>query len=174
MQKPARYAALVLALALVAGACGGGDGDSLVERSAGDATGADAPVSIDDLPTNVGDIPGVSNECEALLNLFLSMGGVFVGGDVTPLDPGSLASLPPDVRDDALFVSNALAQFSEGLQDLGVDLSDPSTFATMTEQQQEAMSALSDSLDSEAFNEASDNLSAYGEQQCESQFGGVG
>jgi len=171
VRKQSSYAAVIVAFALVVAACGGG---TLIDQSSQDVAGTDAPISIDDLPTDVGDLPGVSGECEALLNLFLSIGGAFLGGSVSPLDPGTLASLPADIRDDAQVLSEALSQFSDGLRDLGVDLSDPSSLATMTEAQQEALSALSDSLDTEQFNAASDNLSEYGEQQCESQFAGIG
>jgi hypothetical protein len=158
-------------LALVAAACGGGDG--LVEQAAEDA-GTDAPISIDDLPTDVGNLPGVSGECEALLNLFISMGGVFLGGPVSALDPGTLGGLPPEIAADAILMSDTLREFSEGLQDLGIDIGDPNSLAAMSEAQQEAFSALTESLDNDAFNTASDNVSAYGEQQCENQFEGIG
>ena len=174
MRKQSSHVVVIIAFALVVAACGDDDGETFLDQSSEAPAGTDAPISIDDLPTDVGDLPGVSGECEALLNLFLSIGGAFLGGSVSPLDPGTLASLPPDIRDDAQLLSEALSQFSDGLQDLGVNLSDPSSLATMTPAQQEAFTALTDSLDTEQFNAASDNLSEYGEQQCESQFGGAG
>jgi len=174
VRKQSSYVAVIIAFALVVAACGGGDGGTFLDQSSEDAAGTDAPISIDDLPTDVGDLPGVSGECEALLNLFLSIAGAFLGGSVLPLDPGTLASLPADIRDDAQLMSEVLSQFGDGLQDLGIDFSDPSSFETMTAAQQEAFTALTDLLDSEQFNAASDNLSEYGEQQCESQFEGIG
>ena len=174
MRKQSSFVVVIIAFVLVVAACGDDDGGTFLDQSSEAPAGTDAPISIDDLPIDVGNLPGVSGECEALLNLFLSIGGAFLGGSVSPLDPGTLASLPADIRADAQFLSETLSQFSDGLQGLGVDLSDPSSLATLTVAQQEALSALSESLDTERFNAASDNLSEYGEQQCASQFGGVG
>jgi len=170
--RRSKYVAAIMALALVMTACGGSDGGFLDQSPAATA-GSDGLVSVDDLPTDVGDLPGVSGECEALLNLFLSIGGAFLGGEVTALDSGALANLPAEIRADAQLVSETLSAFSVGLQDAGIDLSDPSTFAGMTEVQQAAFDDVTGLLDSEQFNTASDNLSAYGEQQCE-EFAPVG
>ena len=170
MRSRFSFLAIVMAFALLVAACGDDDAGS-----APDATsGSGSPINVEDLPTNVGNIPGVSGECEALLNLFLSIGGAFLGGAVAPLDAGTLASLPAEVRADAVILSETLVEFSAGLEAAGIDLSDPATYTTMTESQQAAFSALGDSLDTPEFNAASDNLSEYGEQQCESQFGGTG
>jgi hypothetical protein len=106
--------------------------------------------------------------------LFLSIGGAFLGGEVSSLDSGALASLPGEIRDDAQVVSETLREFSNGLQALGIDFADPSSFSSLTEAQQAEFNALTESLDSEQFNAASDNLSAYGEQQCGDEFGPVG
>jgi hypothetical protein len=163
-----------MALALLVAACGGGDGGSFLDQSPGATSAGDGLIPIGDLPTDVGDLPGVSGECEALLNLFLSIGGAFLGGEVSALDTAALAGLPGDVRADAQIVSDTLRDFSVGLQDMGINLADPASFATMTEAQQAAFDELTASLDSDQFNTASDNLSAYGDQQCESQFGPVG
>jgi len=164
--KRSGYVAVIMALALVLAACSSGDGGSLLEESSGTAAGSDDLVPIDDVPTTVGDLPGVSGECEALLNLFLSIGGVFLGSEISTLDSAALAALPGDIRGDAQLVSETLRQFSDQLQALGVDFADPASFATLTASQQEEFGALGESLDTEEFNDASDNLSAYGEQQC--------
>jgi hypothetical protein len=161
-----------MAFALVVAACSSGDGDSLLERSAGSAADSDSPLG--QLPIDVGNLPGVSGECEALLSLFLSIGGAFLGGEVSLLDSAALASLPAEIRDDAQVVSETLRQFSDGLQALGINFADPATFSSLSEAQQAEFEALTDSLDSEQFDAASDSLSTYGEQQCGDQFGPVG
>ncbi len=174
VRKRSAYVAVTMACALVLAACSSSDEGSFLDQSAGTSADAEDPFSLDDLPTDVGDLPGVSGECEALLNLFLSIGGAFLGGEVSSLNSDALANLPAEIRNDALVVSETLAEFSAGLQDLGVDLSDPSSVGTLTEAQQQAFGALSESMDSDRFNAAADNLSAYGEQQCEDQFGPLG
>jgi len=156
--------------ALVVTACGG---SSTVDQSSGTTA---APGSTDSgitLPTGVGNIPGVSSECEALLNLYVSISAAFTGGAVAPLDAATLANLPADVRADAQLVSDTLKQYSDGIQALGIDFSDPTSFATMTQEQQDAFTALGDLLDSDAFQAASDRLSAYGDQQCAGEFDAV-
>jgi hypothetical protein len=169
MGKRSGFVAVIMAFTLVVAACGDDD-SSLIDQSAGTAAPSSDLIDTDALPTNVGDLPGVSGECEGLLNLFLSIGGVFLGGEIAPLDAGVLGSLPPAIRADAQLVSDTLRQFSESMEEMGVDFTDPSTFATMTPAQQEALGALSDSLDTTEFNAATDNLSNYGEQQCGDQF----
>ena len=162
---------MIIAFVLILAACSSDDGGSFREQTPGAAADSDDPTPIGDLPTDVGDLPGVSGECEALLNLFLSISGAFLGGEVSTLDAAALANLPGDIRGDAQLVSATLRQFSEGVQALGLDFADPASFATLTEAQQEEFSTLGESLDTAQFNAASDNLSAYGEQQCENEFG---
>ena len=170
MGKCSGYVAVIVAFALVVAACGDDDESTLLEQPSGTAAASSDISPVDTIPSDVGDLPGVSGECEALLNLFLSIGGAFLGGEVLPLDAGVLAGLPPGIRADAQFVSETLSQFGDSMQELGVDFADPSSFSTLTPAQQEALSALGDSLDTAQFNAATDNLSAYGEQQCGNQF----
>jgi hypothetical protein len=160
-----------MAFALVSAACGGGDDGSFLDQSPGATSDGSGLISGDELPIDVGDLPGVSGECEALLNLFLSISGAFLGGEVATLDAAALANLPGEIRADAQVVSQTLREFSDGVQAMGLDFSDPASFATLTESQQAEFSALTESMDSDEFNAAADNLSAYGEQQCENEFG---
>ncbi len=174
MGKRSGYLAVIMAFVLVLAACGGGDDGSFLDQSPGATSAGDGLIPIEDLPTDVGNLPGVSGECEALLNLFLSISGAFLGGEVAALDSAALANFPGEIRADAQILSDTLREFSVGLQDMGINLADPASFATMTEAQQAAFDDLTASLDSAQFNAASDNLSAYGDQQCGDQFGPVG
>jgi len=169
--KRSGYVAVIMAFALVLAACSSDDSESFLDQSPAAAADSDDLNPVGDFPTDVGDLPGVSGECEALLNLFLSIGGAFLGSEVSTLDAAALAALPGDIRGDAQLVSETLRQFSVGVQALGVDFADPASFATLTEAQQEEFSALGESLDTAQFKAASDNVSAYGEQQCENEFG---
>ena len=187
MGKRSAYLALVMAFALVLAACSSDDGATFLDQSSETAADSSSDASadsdaladgevpdiddlIDELPDDVGDIPGLSNECEELLNLFLSVGGVFLGGEIS-VNSDALAGLPGEIQGDAQFVAETLAEFSQTVQDMGIDFSDPGSLATLTEAQQQEFGALTDSLDTEQFNTAVDNLSAWGEQECESEFG---
>jgi hypothetical protein len=186
MSSYRQYLASIATLAMILTACGSDDSsatlgqapsngasnevdESEVDESEVDESEVDLEgLDLDELSDAVGNLPGVSGECEALLELFISIGGVFLGGgDVSSFDAGALAGLPGDVQQDAELVAGTLAQFSNALQDLGVDFSDPASFAALSESQTEEFRALSDSLDTEEFTAASDSLSAYGEQECD-------
>jgi hypothetical protein len=168
-----RTYAWVIVFALAVTACGGSTVGSTLDQSSGTTAAPGTTDGSTVLPTGVGNIPGVSSECEALVNLYLSISAAFTGGAISAVDPATLANLPADVRADALLVSDTLKQYSDGLQALGIDFSDPTSFATMTQEQQDAFTALGDLLNSDEFQAASDRLSAYGDQQCASEFGDV-
>ncbi len=162
--------AAAIVFALVVTACGG---SPAATNDTSGTTAAPGSGTNSTLPIGVGNVPGVSSECVALLNLYLSISAAFTGGSISPLDAATLASLPADIRADAQLVSDTLKQYSDGIQALGIDFTDPTSFATMTQEQQDAFTALGDLLDSDAFQTASDHLSAYGDQQCASEFNGT-
>lgn len=181
MTRHPRYLAVIAAFAVILAACGGdgdspfapGGSDSAVSSGDGGGDVGDIEDLLEELPEGVGDLPGVSGECEALLNLFLSIGNAFFGGEIAGLDSGALSSLPGDVRDDAEFLADTLAEFSDAIQGMGIDFADPASLAELSADQQQELTALTESLDSERFNEAADSLEAYGEQECD-EFGSPG
>ncbi len=167
-----RYLAVFAAFAIVLAACGS-DGESPFAAGGSDSVasgdGGDVDVGdlLDELPDEVGDLPGVSDECEALLSLFLSIGNAFFGGEVASIDGSALSSLPGDVQEDAQFLADTLSEFSDAIGTMGIDFADPESLATLSAEQQQELASLTESLDTEQFNAAADNLEAYGEQQCE-------
>ena len=177
MSNYRRHLAAIASFTMIVAACGSGDSASTLEQAAeSEASDSDEVdigdddlegLDLEELSDVVGDLPGVSGECEALLELFISIGGAFLGGDVSSFDAGALAGLPGDVQQDAALVADTLAQFSDAMQDLGIDLTDPTAFATLSESEMEEFGALSESLNTEEFNAASDSLSAYGEEECD-------
>jgi hypothetical protein len=166
-----RFLAIIAVFALVAAGCGD-SGSSPFDT----ATAATSPSGLGDeggglfssdetIPVTVGNVPGLSDECEALLNVFLGIGSAFLGGYSGPsLD--ALSGLPGDLRNDAATLIDALQAYSDGLAELGIDMNDPNSFATLTEAQQQAFAELGEEIDSDEFNAAADRLSAYGEAQC--------
>lgn len=178
-----KYLALVAVFALIATACGDSGSSpfdeaadtaiSTTEDTGGGDDGGDdggggfGDAGDDTIPVTVGNIPGVSGECEALLNVFLSMSRAFIGGEFVAVDLQSFSELPGDLQDDAALVVDTLNDFAEGLEDMGVDLTDPQWALALTPAQQQAFATLGETLDAEAFTNATDNLSAYGEAECE-------
>ncbi len=179
-----RILAVVAAMVLIGAACGGSDesgspfsddtaaSDSAAVGDDGGDGGDDSggAFGADGIPDEIGDIPGLSGECEDIANVFFSMASIFVGGDVA-IDADTFSSLPGDLQDDAAIVSDGLNEVMAGIADLGLDLSNPESLATMTEEQAVAFGELSSSIDSPAFNEALDNIEAYANAECDN-FGG--
>jgi hypothetical protein len=168
---------VVTAIAMVAMACGGGDADDVSRTSAppsetvGDGDGAGEEHGGDDgdirFPTDVGNIPGLSDECEAIVNVFLSVGSVFFGGGPTDANLSSFDELPGNLREDAAVVLGALDELYTELDKLGVDLSDPQAFTSLTQEQAAELAQIGEKLETPEFNEASDNLSAFAEAECD-------
>ena len=185
MPKCLRILAIVTAVILIGAACGGSDdsgspfssdtaaSDSAAPGDSGSDDGGDSGgvFGSDGIPDEIGDIPGFSGECEDLANMFLSMASIFVGGDVAEFNADTFSALPGDLQDDAAIVAEGLNEVVAGIADLGLDLSNPESLASMTQEQAAAFGELSSSFDDPAFNEALDNIEAYASAECD-DFGG--
>lgn len=185
-----RFLAIVAVFALVAAACGDSGTTELADdtsppdtSSSGDPTAATsgdtappataAPsTAIGTIPVTIGNIPGLSDDCQALANVFLSFSGVFLGGDVPDVNIDAISDLPGDLQADVALVIAGLEEYADGLAELGVDLTDPASFAALTEEQQQAFGDLADSIDTDEFNDAADRFSAYAEVECAEFVGG--
>ena len=75
---------------------------------------------------------------------------------------------PSEIKADMQVMANAFAGFYGTLDELGVDLSDPATFATLDASQQATFQAALENLDTPELQQASDNLDAYFTENCES------
>ncbi len=178
MKSYLRYLAVFAVFAVAVAACGS-DGDSPFAPGGSDSVASgddgggdgDGDVNVEDLleelPEEIGDIPGVSDECQALLSLFLSIGNAFFGGEVASIDSSALSGLPGDVQEDAQFLADTLSEFSDAIAAMGIDFADPESLATLSAEQQQELTALTESLDTDEFNAAADNLEAYGDQECD-------
>ncbi len=178
-----RFLAIVAVLVLVAAACGDSGTTATDDPTAGDTSPSNTSASGDTtaatsgdtappatsggtLPLTIGNIPGLSDDCQALANVFLGFSGIFLGGDVPDINLDAIGDLPGGLQADAALLIAGAQAYSDGLADLGVDLTDPASFAALTEEQQQAFGDLADSIDTDEFNDAVDRLSAYAEVEC--------
>jgi gas vesicle protein len=75
---------------------------------------------------------------------------------------------PKEIKADMQTLADGFAKFASTLKDLGVDLSNPATFASLTADQQAKLQDAVSAFDTDAFQQASDNAQAYFEQHCSS------
>lgn len=157
------FTAAVLGIALVAVGCGGDD-DPIIPRAGGVDPGDVDPGDLggDDPVVSIGNIPGVSGECEDLYSAYLTLFSVIgtPGASVDELQPriGALQSqLPEDLRDDAEVLATALQGYLTVLEDAGSG-ADAAT-------NPEVLAALQ-ALGTPEVAEASTNIGQYFEQTC--------
>lgn len=152
---------LVAVLGMAVVACGddGSGGDATIP------TGTDGSgVGDVTIPTGVGNIPGVSSECEAYANLSLAMSSAFTGG-FGGFSGDLVSQLPAAGRADGAIIVAALQEFSGGLAAAGIDLSQ-GNIGTLTQDQLQVFSDLSDSVFTDEVNDAFDRLSEVVEAEC--------
>ena len=165
---------LVLALALVAAGCGGGDDESsasdepTIEETTTDDTTAEETTDDD---TTEPDLSGVleDEDCLALAGVGASIAQAFSGA----ADSGSeddleeLASkVPEEIRADVEVLARALAEYSEKLQEIGVEAG-----ATPTAAQVQELQAAIASLDQQELTGASERIQAWATENCEAAGG---
>ena len=163
-------ALLVMALALVAVGCGGSDDDS----SAVDETTVEETTTTDDATsddttsdeTTDTDLSGVlgDEDCLALAGVGASIAQAFSGavdsGDEADLD--ELASkVPEEIRADVETLAQALATYSEEIQDIGIEAG-----ATPSAEQLQQLQAALASLDQEGLTAASQRLEVWAQENC--------
>jgi hypothetical protein len=179
MSRYLKLAVIVTLLALVAASCGdSGSADDVgtAATASSDDGGSDTEstdsdsASDDTFPVTVAGIPGIDDDCEALVNVFLSLSTIFAGGDFGGINRDAFNDLPGDLKDDVGLVIDTFESYAEALEDMGVDLSDPQSLASLSEAQQQELGELSESFDTEAFNTAADNLQTFGEEECTTFF----
>ena len=73
---------------------------------------------------------------------------------------------PSEIKGDMQTMADGLAKFASTLKDVGVDLSNPATFASLSADQQAKLEAAISTFDTDAFQKASDNVQAYFDQHC--------
>ena len=165
---------LVLAFALVATGCGGGDDDS----SASDTTTIEDTTTTDETTSEemtdgetTDDLSGVleDEDCLALAGVGASIAQAFSGA----ADSGSeedleeLASrVPEEIRADVQILAQALAEYSEKLREIGIEAG-----ATPTAAQVAELQAAIASLDQQELTAASQRIQAWATENCEAAGG---
>lgn len=171
MHKYVRLVAIVAVLALVVAACG--DDDSAENGGNADAgnnnggNGSDNSLETfgpdDTLPTTVGDVPGLSSECEALANLSLAFSSALTGGfDGVP--SGLVDDLPSEFRAEGEAIAEALEEYSRRLEEAGIDISQG--IFTLSEEQIEVYSDIADELFDDELEDSFERLATDMADDC--------
>lgn len=163
------------ALLLLAAACSSDDGSSAT------TAGTTAPTTVTtvaggdtngggDTGMDLGGLGALSNEeCMQAVQV---MATAFSGGFSQSADPDEIkgvfdrlaAVAPSDIADDLGFIAKELADFYAALQAAGVDFNDPNAFADPASAQ--AIAEAGEGFNEEAFTQASDNVSAWFDENC--------
>jgi len=164
---------LVVALALVAAGCGGGDDESsasdeatveetLTETTADETTTEEAATDTD------ADFDFADEDCQALLGVGASIAAAFASaGGTSDANTDELAELaskvPDEIRADVETLAQGFAEYSDKLADIGIEAgATPSA-----DQLQELQTALA-SLDQEELTAASQRIEAWAQENCQS------
>ena len=162
---------VLASLSLVAFACGDDDdGSEAVAEAIEDAIDEEGGDAIEDL-ANIG------GECvEASTALFGAMGGAAAAmmGDTSELEEGADAleefadKAPDDIADDVAIVAAAVKEFVEELADMDFD---PSSGEEPSAEDMERLQELGAVFEDEEVSEASDRLTAWFTENCETGSG---
>ncbi|NND02531.1 MAG: hypothetical protein HKN91_07070 [Acidimicrobiia bacterium] len=143
------HASLVLgALLLIAAACGGSDDEPL------DGSGS---------ASTVGNVAGLSAECESLTNLSIAMTSMFTGSpeEVERLLAG-VQSVPSGIAEDVELLEMAIRELAAAWAEVGDNpLSNPTALTEMTDADRERIEAVMDRFSDDATNDAFDRIGEY-------------
>jgi hypothetical protein len=170
--------------------CGGSKKDSSSNTNQPTATDSGSSSSSDAAPTAASDSSNSSSNdnldaaavlknCPELVGVVQAFStGAFANpgsGDSGPnLDDAVKAfqdaakNSPNEIKGDMQTLADGFAKFASTLKDLGVDFSNPATFASLTADQQTKLQESVSAFDTDAFQKASDNVQAYFDQHCSS------
>jgi hypothetical protein len=164
---------LVLAVALVAAGCGGGNDESAAstettteETTTSDTTTADEATT--DGSTDTTDLSGIlgNEDCLALASVGATMAQAFAGASGSTNDNSAeledLASKVPDeIKADVQVLAQAFATYSAKLKDIGVEAG-----KTPTADQLQQLQAAVASLDQQELTAASQRIEAWSKKNC--------
>jgi hypothetical protein len=165
---------LVVALALVATGCGGGDDESsasdetTVEETLTDTT-TDETTTEDTGTDTDADFNFADEDCRSLVAAFVAVGSAFssaAGGSGDLSDQAEAFAqfaddVPEEIRADVETLANAYSQYAEVIQDAGIQPGEVPT----AEQAQELQAAL-ESVGTADVSAASERLSAWTNENC--------
>lgn len=155
-------------IALVAGACGDDDLGGLTPSPNGNT---DTPIGNDSgNPFGGGDFTGFTNDqCLQIILTWSQAASLGFGGAGDLEDVGEAledlaGSVPPEVAADFAIYAQAMTAYGQALRDAGIDLNDPATYSSP--EAQAALTAASQAFDSEALEQASENIGDFLDTQC--------
>jgi hypothetical protein len=168
-----RLSILVLAIALVAAGCGGGNDESAAttettttEETTSDTTTSDETTT--DGSTDTTDLSGIlgDEDCLALASVGATMAQAFAGASGSTNDNSAeledLASKVPDeIKADVQVLAQAFATYSAKLKDIGVEAG-----KTPTADQLQQLQAAIASLDQQELTAASQRIEAWSKKNC--------
>ena len=192
MPKTRTLLALVLLPLLVfLVACSGddddGDGDngSTSQPTASDASGSTGTTPASTSPSGDAsssssggtDASTILGNCPGLVSMFgLFSAGAFTNpagnaGDginsAAQIFQNAADNAPSEIQADMQVLADAFTGLNNALEDLGVDLSNPASFATLNAGQLAQLETVFSSLDTPEVEQASDNLDAWFTENCE-------
>ena len=165
---------LVLAVALVAAGCGGGNDESAAstetttteETTTSDTTTSDETTT--DGSTDTTDLSGIlgDEDCLALASVGATMAQAFSGAsgstDDNTAELEALADKVPDeIKADVQVLARAFATYADKLQDIGVGAGQ-----TPSAQQLQQLQTAIASLDQEELTAASQRIEAWSQKNC--------
>ena len=169
------FSILILAVALVAAGCGGGDDDSsasdttAIEETTTDETTTDDTTDEDSTETT-GDFDFADEDCQGLVAAYLGVSQAFAAAAGGPNDELSEQAeafsefaddVPEEIKADVQTLAAAYGQYIDVIQDVGLEPGQVPTAA----QAQELQQAL-ESVGTEDVTAASERLGAWTEQNC--------
>jgi hypothetical protein len=178
------FALLVLALALVAAGCGGGDDESAAsdettieetttseDTTSEDTTSEDTPSEdTGDEDTDLSGTPFLTEDCLAVVAAFTALAagvGAAGGGNDESIDEAAaqfqeyVDRAPDEIKDDLGALAAAYAEYTTALQDLGLGAGDqPST------EQLAQLTAASGKLNTPEVLAASESFSNWASTNC--------
>lgn len=170
---------LVVALALVAAGCGGGDDESattdetaIEETTTSEDTSTEATTTEETTSDDTTDLSGIlaDEDCLALASVGATIAQAFAatGGDSgSTEDLQALADkVPNEIKADVQTLAAAFAEYADKLQEIGVQAG-----ATPTAEQVQQLQAAIASLDQAELTAASNRIEAWAKDNCEAAGG---
>jgi hypothetical protein len=164
----------VLALALVAAGCGGGDDesaastDTTIEETTSESTTTETTSGETTTDSTDTDLSGVlgDEDCLALASVGATMAQAFAGAsgstDDNTAELEALADKVPDeIKADVEVLARAFATYADKLQDIGVEAGQTPTAAQLQQLQAAIVS-----LNQEELTAASQRIEAWSQENC--------
>lgn len=157
------WLAVVVAMALLVGACSNGDGDG----DGGDS-GSDSGES-----TRSTDGSALTDsDCQRYADAFSRIPDTGGAGNIDELQEvadsfqRAADEVPNEMSDDFRVIADAFGQFANALSDVDLDPNDPQSMSEMTEEDMAALQEAGRVMDDPAVQEAATDVTTFLEENC--------